>query len=207
MSDTSGLPALRPAPRRPAIPRPRVDAVRRLLPARRTYLKALHGAMIPLTGWFMIATPDFVRGLFGPKGAAINSDIALVFVALALLWSGDYFARGLAGRPGPKLPSHLRTFHRRLHKTLVWLLFLVPVGGFLLGLTSERLLLAGGWLPIAPPLGLARANDVMGLLHRVEFYALGALVVLHAAFHVWRHVRLRDNALRIMAPKVLHRFL
>ena len=30
---------------------------------------------------------------------------------------------------------------------------------------------------------------------------------LHALFHIWRHLRLGDNALRIMAPKRLHRYL
>ena len=207
MSDAQGIPPSRGI-RIPHAAAARLHAgVAARIPVRRTYVKALHGAMIPLTFWFMIATPDVVRDLFGPRGAAINSDIALIFVALALLWSADYFLRGLVGRPGPKLSPRLRRFHRILHRTLLWLLFLVPIGGFLLGLTSERLLKAGGWLPIAPPLGLARANEIVGLLHRIEFYALGALVVVHGGFHVWRHIRLRDNALRIMAPKGLHRFL
>ncbi len=183
-----------------ALPRPR-------LPARRVVLKWVHLAMIPLTFWFMIATPSFVAEVFGPTGAAINSDIALIFVTLALGWSIHYFTRGLIGRPGPKLAPPLRTFHRVLHHALMIGLFLVPVGGFLLGLTSERLLKAGGWLPIAPPQGWHRANEVVGTLHIVEFYTLGGLILLHAGFHIWRHVRLKDNALRIMAPKVLHRFL
>ena len=80
-------------------------------------------------------------------------------------------------------------------------------GGFLLGLTSTRLLKAGGFLPIAPPLGLREANELIGKLHIYQFYLLAALVVGHALFHIWRHYRLRDNALRIMAPKRLHRFL
>ena len=81
------------------------------LPSRRTYLKALHLVMIPLTIWFMLATPDFVRAVFGPRGEEINSDIALAFVTLVLIWSVDYFMRGLAGRPGPKLSPRLRRFH------------------------------------------------------------------------------------------------
>ena len=39
------------------------------------------------------------------------------------------------------------------------------------------------------------------------FLTLGLLVVAHALFHVWRHYRVRDNALRVMAPRALHRFL
>ena len=33
------------------------------------------------------------------------------------------------------------------------------------------------------------------------------VIILHAGFHIWRHARLRDNALRIMFPKVMHRYL
>ncbi len=187
--------------------RAKFPKVGRILPARRTWLKVLHGVMIPLTFWFMIATPDFVRKVLGPGGAAMNSKIALLFVILCLFWTFDYLRRGLAGRPGPKLPPRARTFHQRLHKTIIWGLFPVPVGGFLLGLTASRQLKAGGFLPIAPPQHMPHANDIIGKLHIIEFYALGAIIIVHAAFHVWRHVKLRDNALRIMAPKVLHRFL
>ena len=62
-------------------------------------------------------------------------------------------------------------------------------------------------MPIAPPLGLREANHIIGQIHIFEFYLLAALVAGHAAFHIWRHIRLRDNALRIMAPRVLHRYL
>jgi len=184
----------------------RADLMRRL-PARRTAIRWLHAAMIPLTVWFLIATPDFVRWLWGAKGAAINSVIALVFVILCLGWTADTLARGLLGRPGPKLSPRLKRFHRLLHRTLITSVALIPVGGFLLGLTSDRLLMAGGIWPIAPPLGLARANEIVGLLHIWQFYGLCAVVVIHAGFHIWRHVRLRDNALRIMAPRALHRVL
>ena len=83
----------------------------------------------------------------------------------------------------------------------------MAITGFLLGLTSSVLLKAGGFLPIAPPLGLKEANDLVGLIHIYEFYLLAVLALGHAGFHIWRHFRLRDNALRIMAPKALHRFL
>ena len=187
--------------------RPAWGRVRRRLPARRVVVKWLHLAMIPLVLWFVIATPDFVRWLWGPRGNAINSDIALLFVTLALVWCVDSFARGMVGRPGPKLSPRLKTFHRVLHRTLIGMLFLIPVGGFLLGLTSHRVLMAGGWLPIAPAMDWERANEVIGKVHIYQFYVLAGIAVLHAAFHVWRHLRLRDNALRIMAPRALHRFL
>lgn len=183
------------------------NRVARLIPSRRTSLKALHGVMIPLFCWFAFATPDNVRALLGPGGEAINSKIALVFVTLCLLWTIGYLRRGLAGRPGPKLPKPLRGFHQGLHKTIIWGLFLIPVGGFGLGLTSHRLLKAGGVVPIAPPLDLPQANELIGTLHIFQFYGLSLVIVLHAGFHIWRHVVLRDNVLRIMAPRALHRYL
>ena len=191
-----------------ALPRPTLpQAALRRLPARRVVVKWLHLAMIPLVFWFMIATPDFVRWLLGPKGNAINSDIALLFVTLALIWCVDSMTRGMVGRPGPKLSPRLKLFHYVLHRALIVGLFLVPVGGFLLGLTASRTLKAGGWLPIAPPQHMERANEIIGKIHLWEFYALGVLAAVHAGFHIWRHVRLKDNALRIMAPRMLHRFL
>jgi len=178
----------------------------RHLPARRTALKWLHWIMVPLFVWFILVTPDDVLP-FGPKAFQAHSILALIFVTLSLIWYADYMRRGLASRPGPKLRGWLRPLHVWLHKLLIWGLFIVALGGFLLGLTASRLLKAGGFLPIAPPLGLKDANHVIGQLHIYQFYLLGVIAVLHAAFHIWRHVKLRDNALRIMAPKALHRFL
>ena len=176
------------------------------LPARRTVLKWLHWGIIPFYIWFLFADPDALRRM-GPAVFQFHSVMGLIFVTLALIWTAIYLRRGLASRPGPKLTGWARPFHRALHHTLIWGLFLVAFGGFMLGLTSSVLMKAGGVLPIAPPLGLPDAHRVAGLFHIYQFYALTGIVILHAAFHLWRHLRLRDNALRIMAPKVLHRFL
>ena len=183
-----------------------VQPLKHRLPARRTVLKWLHWLVIPLTVWFIFVTPSDVVP-FGAAAFQFHSILGLIYVTASLLWTADYLRRGLAGRPGPKLRGWTRTVHRIIHHALVWGLFLVAVGGFLLGLTSSVLLKAGGFLPIAPPLGMAQANQIIGKLHIYEFYALSALVIFHAGFHTWRHIRLRDNTLRIMAPKVLYRYL
>lgn len=180
--------------------------MRPVLPRRRTWLKAIHWAMVPLLIWFVLVTPADVLP-FGQKAFQAHSTLALVFVTICLLWTADYLRRGLASRPGPKLPPWARRLHQWLHKALIWGLFGVALTGFLLGLTASTVLKAGGFLPIAPPLGMERANDIIGQVHIFEFYLLAAIAVVHAGFHVWRHLRLRDNALRIMAPKALHRFL
>ncbi|WP_124112172.1 cytochrome b/b6 domain-containing protein [Palleronia sp. THAF1] len=176
------------------------------LPARRTWLRALHLFMIPLFIWFLFITPDVVVP-FGPRAFQFHSILALIFVTGILIWYADYLRRGLAGRPGPKLPRWGRILHRTLHLTLIWGLFFVALSGFLLGLTSDRMLKAGGFLPIAPPMDMPTLNYWIGKFHTFEYYTLGVIALVHALFHIWRHWKLRDNALRIMAPKALHRYL
>ncbi|MEY1556307.1 cytochrome b/b6 domain-containing protein [Yoonia sp. R2331] len=176
------------------------------LPHRRSWLKAMHAAMIPLLIWFIVVTPEDVVPI-GPMAFQFHSILALVFVTLSLIWMADYVRRGLAGRPGPKLGPKARVLHKVLNTAIIWGLFGVAITGFLLGLTSERMLKAGGFLPIAPPLGLPQANEIIGTFHIYEFYLLGGIVAIHAGFHIWRHLAVRDNALRIMAPKRLHKYL
>ena len=175
-------------------------------PARRTWLKALHWSVVPFFVWFLLVQPRHVAG-WGDWAVTLHSVFGLVFVAMCLGWTVSLLLQGLASRPGPKLRGLARRIHRPLHLTIVWGLFGVAATGFLLGLTASRVLFAGTVLPIAPPMGLPEANRWAGTLHTVEFYALAVLVAFHAAYHVWRHYRLRDNALRIMAPKALQRFL
>jgi len=173
---------------------------------RRTQLKIIHWTMVPLFVWFFVIQPEDMTSI-GPGAFRFHSVLGLIFVVLALVWTADYLWRGLASRPGPKLPPWGRKLHQMLHKTLIWGLFLVAFTGFLLGLTSSTLLFAGDIVPIAPPMGLPKANDWVGMVHSIEFYGLALIAAAHAAFHIWRHLKLRDNALRIMFPKVLHRFL
>ena len=176
------------------------------MPTRRSALKTLHWTMVPLFVWFLLVQPDDVLP-FGPRAFQAHSALALLFVTLSLLWFAWLLRKGLASRPGPKLPKWARVAHRWGHLLLIWGLFFVAVSGFLLGLTSATLLKAGGVLPIAPPMGWHRANEIVGLIHVIEFYALGVVALAHGLFHIWRHMGLRDNALRIMAPRALHRYL
>lgn len=177
-----------------------------IIPARRTGLKLMHGAMIPLMIWFTVIQPADVSK-FGPFWVDLHSVFGLIFVSLALIWSVDYWRRGLASRPGPKLPSWAKTIHKYLHRIIIWGVFLVAVGGFFIGLTASRQLWAGDIVPIAVPLNLPATHDLVGTFHTIEFYLLAVIILGHAGFHIWRHYWLRDNALRIMAPKALHKYL
>lgn len=173
---------------------------------RRMYLKWLHWLLVPLFVWFLLVTPDDVLPL-GPRTFRFHSILALICVSLSLLWTAGLIWRGLASRPGPKLNGWQRCIHRGLRLTLIWGLCLIAVGGFLLGLTSSWLLKADGSLPIAPPMGWPDWNEATSTFRIYQFYALSVVAVAHAAFHIWRHYRLRDGALRIMLPRTLHRHL
>lgn len=173
---------------------------------RRAALKWLHWSMVPLLVWFYVIQPEDVRPI-GQWAFQLHSVLGLVFVSLALLWTADYLRRGLASRPGPKLAPWARAVHKVMHRAIIWGVFAVAFTGFLLWLTSSVLLWAGGVVPIAPPMGWPKMNDWVGVIHEVEFYTLFAAIVAHSAFHIWRHVHLRDNALRIMAPRAVHRWL
>lgn len=161
---------------------------------------------MPLVIWFTLIGPPQAHAL-GPWGFPLHSNLALVFVLLCLIWTGDFLWRGTATTRTPKLPGWAQRVHWWMHRFIIWGLFVVALTGFLLGLTANRLLLAGGFLPIAPPLNLPELNDWIGFIHILEFYGLGLLIGVHAAFHFWRHFWLGDNALRIMVPKWFHRFL
>jgi cytochrome b561 len=175
-------------------------------PSRRTVLKILHWGIVPLFFWFVLVQPrDVMR--WGTFWVDLHSVFGLVFVSGTLMWFTLYLRKGLASRPGRKLQGWARKVHRPLHITLMWGLFGVAVTGFLLGLTSSVQLWAGDIVPIAYPMGWPKLNDLVGIVHSIEFYTIAVLAIAHAGFHIWRHIKLRDNALRIMAPKVFHRYL
>ncbi len=175
-------------------------------PNRRTTLKIIHWSMVPMFAWFILVQPADVARI-GPGAVRFHSVMGLIFVSTALLWTALYLRKGLLSRPGPKLTGWARRLHPILHKTLIWGIFGVALTGLLIGVTSTVQLWAGGIVPIAVPLNMPLANDWVGLLHSIEFYGLALIAALHAGFHIWRHFALKDNALRIMAPKLLHRFL
>ncbi len=62
------------------------------------------------------------------------------------------------------------------------------------------------WFMLMQPRDVARWGDWAVSLHSMEFHALAVVAGFHALYHIWRHYALRDNALRIMAPKAMQRF-
>jgi cytochrome b561 len=177
-----------------------------LWPARRLRLKILHFVMFPLALWFTLTDPgDNLPA--SPEVLRFQSILALIFVTGAVIWTLDALFKGMVSRPGPKLPQWARRVHWWMHRVLVWGIALVALTGLGLGITASRQLWAGGIVPIGVPLSMPDLNRIIGKIHLWEFYLLAGLIGLHALFHIWRHYRLRDNALRIMAPKRWHKYL
>ena len=83
---------------------------------------------------------------------------------------------------------------------------MVLTGG-LAGLTAAFPVRAFGVIPLSPGWGSDTLHGIAEEIHEFAFDALTVLIIAHAGFHIWRHLRLKDNALRIMTPKALHRYL
>ena len=118
------------------------------------------------------------------KGGTSAPLIRWAFVLIGLTWVGLAVAKGLAGKPGPKLQGAMRTFHPWSHRAMYGLL-----GG-------TAVLNLGALINVTPTV-----------------WAWNALLVLlvasifHAIFHLWRHTSLNDGALKLMTPKIWHKYL
>lgn len=118
------------------------------------------------------------------EGGSGAPTLRWVFTGLAALWVAIMLAGGPLGRPGPKLAGTARAIYRPLHLALY----------ALLGITAT--------LNAAELLGLTRPGPA--------FTAVLILLVtglLHGLFHLWRHTTLYDGALRVMTPRIFHKYL
>ena len=106
------------------------------------------------------------------------------FTVLAALWLGVMLVGGPLGRPGPKLTGAARAMYRPMHLALY----------ALLGITATM-----------------NGAELLGLIGPgPAFTAVLILLVsglLHGLFHLWRHTTLYDGALRIMTPRIFHKYL
>ena len=118
------------------------------------------------------------------KGGSAAPALRWTFVGLGALWVGRALVRGLAGRPGPKLQGPLRAAYPWLHRGMYALVGVAAMlnAGALLGLVP----LTVAW------------NSLLVLL---------VASIFHAIFHLWRHTALNDGALRMMTPRIWHKYL
>ena len=172
----------------------------------RTVLKWTPRLGFGLILYFFLVEPEENRA--DPGGAlSTHAGMEVLLALIVALWLGVYLRKGLAVRPGPKLPGWAKRFHGLNHKVLQRGVPAVVATGAFAGLAAPFVIRAFGLVQINPaavPMGLHKlAQEV----HEIAFDALIVLVVLHALFHLWRQFLLKDNALRIMLPKVLHKHI
>lgn len=173
---------------------------------RRTVIKVLHWVSFFLILYFYLVEPDENKA--DPGGAlSTHTGVGLVLSLITALWLVMFLRKGLTGRAGPKLPGWAKRFHGLLHKTLHYGVPIMVGSGALAGLAAPFAIRAFGSVPINPGFGGKWLHELAQELHEIVFNGLIIVIVIHALFHLWRHYLLKDNALRIMAPKVLHKYL
>lgn len=173
---------------------------------RRALIKWLHWLSFALLIYFFAVEPEEDMA---DAGAALSphAGAGLLLAIVTGIWLFIWMRKGLAGRAGPKLPGWGKTFHSLNHKLLQIGVPVVVASGAFAGLAAPFLIKGFGIIPINFAGGSKSLHDFATEIHEIVFDALIILIVLHAVFHIWRHIRLKDNALRIMFPKILHRWL
>jgi len=172
----------------------------------RTHLKWLHWLSFFIILWFWAVEPESVQSL-GGAALGIHAGMGVVLAGVSAMWMGMYLRRGLASRPGPKLPGWARRMHPWMHKSLIWGLPAMVLSGGLAGFAAPYAIKLFGVIPVFPGIGHERLHGALEDLHELCFNALLIALFAHVGFHLWRHYVVKDNALRIMAPKRVHKFL
>lgn len=178
---------------------------------RRTVLKWLHWVALGLLLYFFFVEPDEPNRA-APMAAktdalATHAGIGLLLAVLIAIWVMMYWSKGQTGRPGPKLSPLAKKAHHWGHRALYWAMPIMMLTGGLAGLVAPYPVEGFNMIPLNFGIGTEGLHDIATEIHEIAFDALTILVIAHIAFHLWRHYLLRDHALKIMAPKRLHRWL
>ena len=177
----------------------------------RSIVKWLHWLSAFIILYFFAVEPHLPElGSDAAKTAAMatHAGMGAVLGIVVLLWTGLFALRGPVGKAGPKLQGLARSSYGVLNISLYYALPLMVLTGLATGLAAPFLILGFGLIPlnlegIGSPQLMAIAEDI----HEIAFDGLLILIVAHSGFHLWRHFRLKDNALRLILPSALHRYL
>lgn len=172
----------------------------------RSVLKWLHWLTALLILWFFLVEPEDVDRL-GALALATHAGMGVLLGLVTAFWTGMFLAKGLAGRPGPKLPGWAKRLHNPSHLALQYGVPIMVATGAATGLAAPYVIRAFGLLPISPGIGTKTLHGLLEDVHEIAFNLLLLVVIFHITFHLWRHFGLRDNALRIITPRALHRYL
>lgn len=176
---------------------------------KRALVKWLHWLSFAMMLYFLIDEPELSdRGAIRADEISFHAGMGLILACLTFMWFLLYAVGGPLGRPGPKLPAWGKRAHKILNTGLYWGVPAMVFTGGLAGLCANFPVRAFGMIPLSPAgWGSEFLHDIAEEIHEIAFDLLIILIVAHGAFHVWRHLWLRDNSLRIMVPKALHRYL
>ena len=173
---------------------------------RRATLKWLHWLSFGLILYFFFVEPEDVDRL-GAAALATHAGMGTILAVIATAWFAIYARHGLASKPGPKLTTWGKALHPVNHRLLSWGLPAVVLTGALAGFAAPYAIRLFGVVPFFPGIGAKALHGFFEEVHEIAFNLLVLLLLVHIAFHLWRHLWLGDNALRIMTPKALHKIL
>lgn len=166
--------------------------------------KALHwliAALILVMAWLGLTMGDLPNGPDKIATYALHKSLGLsilALVALRLLW------RLYAGAPAPLAgtPRWQERIAALTHLALYALLLAMPLSGWLLNSAAGFPLQWFGLFNLPALAGRDEAlHALAGQVHELLFWALAALVVLHAAAALHHHLFLRDATLARMLPR------
>jgi cytochrome b561 len=178
---------------------------------KRGVLKFLHWITAALILYFFLVEPDLPNsGTNAMMTAELSTHAGMGFLLsiIVVVWTLVFVRGGLVGKPGPKLPDWAKKIHPIMHKGLHLSLPIMLITGLAVGLTAPFQVLGFGVIPLNVPfIGGTALNDLANEIHEFSFDVLMLLIVGHSVFHLWRHFLLKDNALRLILPKPLHKLL
>lgn len=118
------------------------------------------------------------------KGGTSESWVRWAFMIGGGVWVSIAAAKGMIGKPGPKLTGTLRTAYPWMHRGMYTVLAITVV--------------------------LNAAASIRSMPHDTGWVALLVLLAagaIHGLFHFWRHNVFYDGALRLMTPHFMHKIL
>ena len=177
----------------------------------RKLLKWVHWLSAGLILYFIFVEPDLPRqGTDFAKTDALSTHagVGALLGMVIVFWMVLFAINGAAGKPSPRLSGWKRTVYNVLNRGLYFVLPLFMMTGVAAGMTAPFLVSAFGMIPLnVPGVGNDGLHDFVSEIHELAFDILLLTIIAHAVFHVWRHFWLKDNALRVMVPQVLHKYL
>ena len=177
---------------------------------RRRLLKILHWSTGALFVYFLLNEPDLdgATGAAASLALATHAGMGMLLAGAVTVWM-ILFAlnRRAFSRPGPKLTGSGRTWHHVMTYGPYVGMPVTLLSGAYAGLSAPFVVEGFGFLPLGDGTGTVAGHETAMELHEIAFNTTILLAVVHMMFHIWRHYVLKDNALRIMVPRALHKVL